>query len=379
MDKDIILSALKDLIVLWKDDQIEGEKIADFIEDKILNNKGEIIFLTLYGSDLYGTKIKDKSDLDLKAIYKPDIKDVFTNDYVDSFEISTGKHNTKNSADDIDLQIWSIQKFGKLVTKSADINALDMLFAMSNYKKVIYHSYDWLNIYTNRKYLINNELKGMFGYIKKQVNKYAFKGSNLYTLNFISEYIEKSNILEDKDKIPRLKDIIYDIKKEYDKTVIEVFKDKSDKYLNKIVIYDHQLENGTVLKEVKINEQKIFHLNIRLKDFYMNITKWKNMYGNRVKDTVERGIDYKSFSHAFRSIYQILELFETGDLIFPLRDAEFLKEIKMKKYTPEELIEKLEDLMKTVVNTEGRKEFNQSVSQVWNNMKSLIRDIYRRL
>lgn len=67
------------------------------------------------------------------------------------------------------------------------------------------------------------------------------------------------------------------------------------------------------------------------------IEKFYKEYGHRAHLASEAGgVDWKAISHAFRAAFQLIEIMETGDLKFPLKQAVFLKEIKEGKYNYEE-------------------------------------------
>lgn len=56
-------------------------------------------------------------------------------------------------------------------------------------------------------------------------------------------------------------------------------------------------------------------------------------YGARAKQAEDNdGIDWKAVSHAFRAAEQLEELLTTGDLQFPLKNAQFIKDVKYAKY-----------------------------------------------
>lgn len=76
-------------------------------------------------------------------------------------------------------------------------------------------------------------------------------------------------------------------------------------------------------------------------------------YGHRAKLARENNfVDWKAVSHAMRYGLQIKELYETKDIIFPLKQADYLRDIKqgnlhyLKEVAPEleELMSHLEEL-----------------------------------
>lgn len=70
-------------------------------------------------------------------------------------------------------------------------------------------------------------------------------------------------------------------------------------------------------------------------------------YGHRARLAKDNNsVDFKAVSHAMRYGLQIKELFETEDIIFPLKEAEYLKNIKQGKLNYlKDVAPKLEALM----------------------------------
>jgi DnaJ-domain-containing protein 1 len=78
------------------------------------------------------------------------------------------------------------------------------------------------------------------------------------------------------------------------------------------------------------------------------IQKFYDSYGERARQAERNeGIDWKAVSHAFRAGYQLKEIYETGDLKYPLKDAQYILEIKQGKYhyQNDNIAERLESLI----------------------------------
>ena len=57
---------------------------------------------------------------------------------------------------------------------------------------------------------------------------------------------------------------------------------------------------------------------------------FEEKYGQRARDAAEnKNVDFKAVSYAVRYALQLEELFETGDIRFPLKDAYIIKQIKL--------------------------------------------------
>ena len=97
--------------------------ISNFEEEQNCN----VVYITKYGSKLYGTD-NPNSDTDYKGIYIPNKIDVLLKRDIEHYNFNSND-KTRNSKDDIDLQLFSIYKFFSLL-KKGETGAMDILFSM---------------------------------------------------------------------------------------------------------------------------------------------------------------------------------------------------------------------------------------------------------
>lgn len=88
----------------------------------------DLAYITKFGSILYGT-YSDSSDQDIKGLYWPRIDDLILQKRVNSISFTTGNNYERNTKDDIDISLWSVQYWLELLYKG-DTNAIDLLFSM---------------------------------------------------------------------------------------------------------------------------------------------------------------------------------------------------------------------------------------------------------
>ena len=70
-----------------------------------------------FGSHLYGTDTEE-SDLDIKAVYLPSARDILLQQVQPVISESRPKaHREKNTAEDVDLEFYSPEKFLKLLAE----------------------------------------------------------------------------------------------------------------------------------------------------------------------------------------------------------------------------------------------------------------------
>ena len=168
----------------------EGKK--NKMIDKILKQlkpkvRGKIIYLSQYGSHLYGLNTEN-SDLDFRGVYIPTLDDIILKKDKDEIneelwinankvDFPTSDLSYKVNYKKGDVKIFSLQKFITLCSK-ADTNALDLLFSVNNSYIEQYGSVGGiLYLLENRDKLINTDrLESPITYAFKQATKYSIKG-----------------------------------------------------------------------------------------------------------------------------------------------------------------------------------------------------------
>jgi len=91
----------------------------------------KVLCKIIAGSHLFGTNT-EKSDLDYKGVFIPDADDILMSSYKHTVCTSTNTvRNTKNSSEDVDLEMYSLKKFFDMIF-AANNHALEILFAPDN-------------------------------------------------------------------------------------------------------------------------------------------------------------------------------------------------------------------------------------------------------
>lgn len=307
---------------------------------------GELIYLSQYGSHLYGLNTEN-SDLDFRGVYIPELDDIIL--HKDKDEINTeleiklyGGEQTIYSNDDIDavpiwdkkkvdVKIFSLQKFIQLCSK-ADTNALDLLFSMDS-KHVPYYLPEhkdtdkefWSimrRIHLNRDKLINTDrLESPITYAFKQATKYGLKGERLKVLKLVkqkAEYLKKHKTLAELRTV-----VVEDLIDYTDLMELEI----PNNHL-RIDVLDNKGKKEKYLFVCGVQHQ----FNLELDKFIKRIEEKinKEYTSQRTIDAAD-GNDWKALSHAIRVLLEIKELLDTGNIQFPLKDKEFLLDIKLGK------------------------------------------------
>ena len=345
---------------------------------------GKLIYLSQYGSHLYGLNTEN-SDLDFRGVYIPTIDDIIL--HKDKDEINTElevevecyeeidkvvngfplKGVVKAKKVKVDVKIFSLQKFIQLCSK-ADTNALDLLFSIDTpadhtwqYKGLVKNvpeemKYPLRYIHENRNKLINtNRLESPITYAFKQAEKYSIKGTRYKIMQDILVIINR--ILYNDYGMP-----IYENKNLQIKDCIKEFECFFD---NKHVKIDELDNKGKLEKYLYIcGVQHQFNLPITTlaNRIYDKINK---EYTSQRTIDAKDGNDWKALSHAIRVLLEIKELLDTGNIQFPLKDKDFLLDIKLGKVEREyidnffnqELSNILERVQKNELNWKYDEEF----------------------
>ena len=338
---------------------------------KQLNIPGKLIYLSQYGSYLYGLNTEN-SDLDFRGVYIPNLNDIILKKDKDEIntelEVWDFNHKEINEGLEkgiivdfkikpikVDVKIFSLQKFIQLCSK-ADTNALDLLFSISkrtDIEQYMYldnrpydHSYSiFEQIFYNRKKLINTDrMQSPCEYAHKQAIKYGLKVERYKSIKQVWEIINHIYVRERTlDPTKPIKDI--QIKDYLDEIPFD------NKHV-KLVQLDNKGKMEDYLFVAGVNHM----LNLNLKEFIKRLeSKLKQEYfSERTTSAINNKdeVDWKAMSHALRISYEIKELIQTGNITFPLKDAKYLLDIKQgkidKEQVAEEISKNLDEIMEDV-------------------------------
>lgn len=316
------------------------ERVNSILEE-IIPPGFKVIYLTKSGSELHGTNSKN-SDTDIKGIFVPSVDAVILKDYEEVIYFAT-KEDGKNSADDIDIELFSVNEFFRLLSKG-EAGAVDILFSMFS-PSVILETKESLLIKDNYKEFLVRTTDAFVGFAMKQASLYTVKGERLQAIEDFISFLENIAVgltkNQQKTKIKEFKDLIQEFFQGKELFFGEESRDEGEyiSVLGRLYSYENPLNN--VIGGA------------------MNIRK---QYGSRVEKAKTDGIDYKAFSHAVRALKENIELLTTEFIVFPLTYAEELIEIKQGKITDVEylsnLIEDLYTQVKSLENTTSLPQYN---------------------
>lgn len=312
---------------------------------------GKLLYLTVFGSTLYGTSRNGKSDLDIKGIYIPSQESILLQKEQHCLSFTTGNSITKNTEHDIDIQIWSIQKWLLQLLPEGNTNALDLLFSFTHPECVLVQDQHMKQIFDHANEFIDvKNIDGCVSYAVGQAKKYGMKGTKLGTLIAIFHWLKNNIAYQPTDKLSS---------------------------------FAHQLITKNLIGCTRINKNdtsfiaihdKLYQFGISMKEFQTRIESEVNKYGERAFQAMRNeGVDWKAVSHAIRAIRQIEMLYEKGFIHYPLDCRDELISIKEgnKPWNEvEQLICEGIDKIKTISTKVTSKKFNITLAE------NYICDIY---
>jgi len=274
------------------------------------------------GSHLYGTNT-ESSDIDQMGVFIPPIDYYFGLKKLDEVDLSivSKDESGKNTSDAEDIKFYSLNKFVKLAMEN-NPNILSQLFVNENnilYKNDIgqqlldiKHLFPWKGL--SQKYI---------GYAISQMHKMHIKVSNYDSL------IEAHKWLEEKMYVRG------DETKYASSQLLAEFRSTG---IPGVKFYDHFATIG----DINIS------LTDKISKVYNKVVGRMSKVGNREELYTKYGYDVKFGTHLLRLLLEGKELLTTGNLEYPLKDREFLQDIRKGKYTAEEVTTLGRDMIKEV-------------------------------
>lgn len=281
-------------------------------------NSSNLLYLCVFGSHLYGTDTRN-SDLDFKGIFLPSEESCVLGKPAKSINVSTGNAVGKNTKDDVDIQMWSLQYFLELVSKG-ETNALDLLYSHTYPKMILFETQIMRTLFDNHQKLYNiKDCNAYVGYAIGQAKKYGIKGSRLGVLKNIKEWLDGyfagvsawkiETVIEEAERV-KLSKIIPEI--------CTAYREPSYCFQKEI----NGIQSIVILGKVHLGT-------ITIGEFRARIFRDYKEYGARAEAARNsEGIDWKALSHACRALCQMKLLINQGRIQYPLFDQIFLKKIK---------------------------------------------------
>jgi predicted nucleotidyltransferase len=324
-----------------------------------------------FGSHLYGTNTEN-SDLDMKAIYLPEPREIILGSYKETIVTSRPKaHGERNTKDDIDVEVLSLDRYLELLCDGQTM-ALDMLFAtedMFTENTTELGRYLFNHIKMNRLELINRNVNAFIGYARQQAAKYGIKGSRMEA---VKQTVELLNSIPDWDRLSKHESKIYDLV-ERNKELVNLEKTP----LVEIVKIDGPTPNSEQMPHLHVAGRKMpFNATAKMaRQVYQKIL---DNYGARAhKAHLAGGADYKALSHAVRVNAEGIELLQTGTITFPRPERELLLKIKTVQMPMEQVSEIIENGLADLILAQESSTLRDQPNREW--AQDFVHDTYREI
>ena len=251
---------------------------------------GRLLFLTVFGSALYGTALPGRSDLDLRGVYAA--CDPEGAERAPGLHWSSGTDGARNTQGDCDIDLVSLERWLLAELPAGDTGALDLLFAPSHAACSLFSDPLLAPVFARPlAFLRLEDGSACEAYVLKQGKKYGLEGTRLGGLWRMARF------LEDVDPRARLGGFLEEL----------VQRAKAPAFC--FVDGEGALSAGG----------KIFEPTIRASEARRRLHAMLKGHSERIGEAREgRGVDWKALSHGLRAIRQQEELLDEGTLRFPL-------------------------------------------------------------
>ncbi len=280
-----------------------------------------LLFLTLFGSTLYGTETPGKSDIDVRGIFLPSSASLALNKAPKSLHFSTGNAESRNMAGDVDIDLWSAQHWLLKLLPAGDTGALDVLFAPSHAACTLYRHPALDAVFANPLRLMDTGKGRAYAeYSLGQAKKYGIKGSRVGALKAVRGWLRAHYPDARPPDCPadcppgRLNDCLDALAA--------------------------ACADGVFCSVVSVQNERALQLcgklhmgTVRMPELITRVEADMRRYGARAEEAERNeGLDFKALSHALRALDQMEELLQTGKIVFPLQNRQELVAIKKGEY-----------------------------------------------
>jgi hypothetical protein len=268
-----------------------------------MDNERKIICRTIFGSKLYGTDTPE-SDTDYKSVFMPSEMEILTGKIPKTINMTTGQNNSRNGANDVDHESFSLHYFMELLYQGQTV-ALDMLHgSMETITTPL-----WRELKSRKRDFYTKNMRAFVGYARKQASKYGIKGGRLDAAREALAFLMSQG--------DRTIGFLYETNGlwENEHTYLKVHRELNGRPNAQVSFWE------VCGKKMTFGGKASYYVAM-LKKFYDN-------YGGRAILAAEnKGIDWKAVSHAFRVAYQTKAILQGYGFCYPLQSTAIIRAIK---------------------------------------------------
>lgn len=268
-----------------------------------------LLFKIKSGSYLYGTNIEGKSDEDYLGVFIPDQDYVLGTKRCEQVEMKTNPSDSKraNNKEDVDSTIYSLIKFIHLAEQN-NPTLLETFFAPDNCLV--------------RDTELGKLLRNAYPLFVSKKSKHTYLGYS---------FSQKMKVMNKKERYSKFIQAYDQVKQWIEKG--------HEKLPQRLTLNTNLIEAGSWRAFEK--GQDI----IKTKEAIKNEIE---KYGTRLEGIKQFDFDPKFLSHVVRLVDEGLEILNTGRLQFPLKNVEYIKEVKAGKHELGHVLEYVDEKEKLI-------------------------------
>lgn len=304
-----------------------------------------------FGSHVYGTNLPT-SDLDFKGVYLPSPRDILLQKVIPSINTNTKIDQTaKNSADDIDMEFYSLQKYLDLLAQGQTV-AISMLFTPPQWYKR--STWAWEYIRQNKHKFLHKRIDSYVGYCRTQANKYGIKGSRMHAVRQVLELLQSASdkyghLTKLREIWPSIEQFNADPTIDHIEIISEMARNSNHIEVRMLSVCDRKVQESITLKEAINIYSKVFE-----------------NYGHRaLLAESNNGIDWKALMHACRVCDEAIELLQTGHVTYPLKNAKFLLDVRQGKLEYKQVQDYIEQGFEQLEIEQAKSTLPESADMEW--------------
>lgn len=271
----------------------------------------DLIVEMRFGSHLYGTATA-RSDLDYKAVYLPDGRDILLQRVRETITETPDKPGReKNAPGDVDREIHSLQRYLSLLAEGQTM-ALDMLFA-PDWAMTRPPLKLWREIQANAPRLVTRRASAFVRYCRQQANKYGIKGSRVSAARQALAVLTAAEAAHGPTaRLSLIEAGLAAVTAGSEHAAMVDLASPSHRLVRHFEVCGKKMPFTSSIKTAREIAQRLV-----------------DEYGQRALQAERNeGVDWKALSHAVRVGREALELLRTGKITFPLPDAAEILSIK---------------------------------------------------
>ncbi len=298
-----------------------------------------LVYLVLFGSHLYGTRLEGLSDTDMRGLVVP----VKPGSGPQGLHYTSKEGTARNHADDVDIDLWSVERLVLHKLPDGDIAALDLVFSPSHPACVLYQDPCLTPLFAQPLRLFNAAgIRAYVAYCRRQGKRYGLRGTRLGALRSVAAWVETQNFAP---------------------------AERLEGYLDVL----EALCASPYCRVEQLGGKRHLHLGGKLFEgrlrchLFAELVRAELARSLGVESLEERQqtVDWKALSHALRSLRQMRELLLEGRIVFPLACRKELLAVKQGKISLEAVEEQITQGLEEIAALQANSTLGSQYDPQW--------------